>query len=639
MKLFALSLIIAASSAAVEKVNINMADATALDKIYDVGSVTAQRIINHRNNIAPFASVDELKLITGIGEATLNTIMQKGNAGTYALPDVGVACPMTCEVKNVSYHKHLAMNHTTILKISHVSNLASGAHGPATKHPLCGGSKAKFCAPRQRLLHKCYKIGDGSTCACVCDVCTDANNKAPCHSSKICGDDVAGDPLVYDSATDKCVKCGRWNNDRACANNMCLPTDINHAHKQLVYDTVAKKCARCGHGHDRIACDNDVCEATDESTGKKIHFAGSGKCGHCGERDGAPACGGTTCSVTDSLTGRKLALDTDGLTCVRCGHQNGAIPCPLNGNPTCETEDVNDATKKLVYDPATGLCKRCGHGHNMHACVDHNNVCEATDITTGHEIAFNPDNGKCWNCGAKHNQPACNHPSHATQCTTLDSVTGFELAFDAATGKCVRCGYRDNTVPCNDDNGEQKECALTDADDASKKLVYKASTGKCVRCGHGHDLLPCDRTNAKCHNKDDLTWKSLKFDEASGKCVCKHGDQHNKLPCDRNAPYVCQSQASGERMTYCTNSDTNHTGCNYAGANHPDDGGWHGKCMKCGAKHNQPVCTSGALCDASSSDPNKPGQRLVALRRQPTESQPNPIQKCFDCGQTTGQDA
>jgi competence ComEA-like helix-hairpin-helix protein len=438
MKLFALSLIIAASSAAVEKVNINMADATALDKIYNVGSVTAQRIINHRKNVAPFASVEELKLINGIGQATFDTMMQKGNDGSYAKPVVGVACPMTCEVKSVHYHKDLAVNDTTILKIQHVSNLASGAHGPATKHPLCGGSKAKFCAPRQRLLHKCYKIGDGSTCACVCDVCTDAHNKAPCHPNKICGDDVAGDPLVYDSATDKCLKCGRWSGDRACANNMCLATDVNHAHKQLVYDPVAKKCARCGHGHNKIACDNNVCEATSNSNGKRIHYnALSGKCGHCGEWNGAPACGGTTCSVTDTRTGRKLALNTNTLTCVRCGHENGATPCPLNGNPTCETEDVNFSHKKLVYDPATGKCKRCGHGHNMHACEDPNTVCEATSITTGKRIAFNPDNGKCWNCGTKHNLPACNHASHAAPCAVSDFVTGNALVLDAATGKCV----------------------------------------------------------------------------------------------------------------------------------------------------------------------------------------------------------
>lgn len=52
-------------------VNINTADAAALDTLPGVGPATAEAIITHRTEHGPFAAVDDLVDVPGIGEATL----------------------------------------------------------------------------------------------------------------------------------------------------------------------------------------------------------------------------------------------------------------------------------------------------------------------------------------------------------------------------------------------------------------------------------------------------------------------------------------------------------------------------------------------------------------------------------------
>lgn len=52
-------------------VNINTADAAGLDTLPGVGPATAEAIITHRTEHGPFATVDELIDVPGIGEATL----------------------------------------------------------------------------------------------------------------------------------------------------------------------------------------------------------------------------------------------------------------------------------------------------------------------------------------------------------------------------------------------------------------------------------------------------------------------------------------------------------------------------------------------------------------------------------------
>jgi competence protein ComEA len=55
-------------------VNVNTADATALETLPGIGEVTAAAIIEHRTQNGPFTSVDQLEDVSGIGPSTLEEI-------------------------------------------------------------------------------------------------------------------------------------------------------------------------------------------------------------------------------------------------------------------------------------------------------------------------------------------------------------------------------------------------------------------------------------------------------------------------------------------------------------------------------------------------------------------------------------
>jgi len=57
-----------------EPININTANAAELDRLPRVGPVIAERIIEFREENGPFASVDDLVRVRGIGAKTLEQI-------------------------------------------------------------------------------------------------------------------------------------------------------------------------------------------------------------------------------------------------------------------------------------------------------------------------------------------------------------------------------------------------------------------------------------------------------------------------------------------------------------------------------------------------------------------------------------
>lgn len=70
-----------ASGSAGEKVNINSADAKALEALPGIGPKLAAGIVEHRKANGPFESVDDLAKVNGIGARTLEKVRPFVTAG------------------------------------------------------------------------------------------------------------------------------------------------------------------------------------------------------------------------------------------------------------------------------------------------------------------------------------------------------------------------------------------------------------------------------------------------------------------------------------------------------------------------------------------------------------------------------
>lgn len=71
----------AGSAAAGGLVNINTATAQELQQLSGIGPALSQRIVDYRNANGPFASVDGLLEVSGIGEAILGKIRSQASVG------------------------------------------------------------------------------------------------------------------------------------------------------------------------------------------------------------------------------------------------------------------------------------------------------------------------------------------------------------------------------------------------------------------------------------------------------------------------------------------------------------------------------------------------------------------------------
>ena len=82
-----LSLLIAAQALATEKVNINTADAAALDRVLvGVGRSKAAAIVEYRKANGPFKSAEELAMVKGIGLSTVEQNRDRIELRTGAAP-------------------------------------------------------------------------------------------------------------------------------------------------------------------------------------------------------------------------------------------------------------------------------------------------------------------------------------------------------------------------------------------------------------------------------------------------------------------------------------------------------------------------------------------------------------------------
>jgi competence protein ComEA len=67
---------IAGEEFVIDKVDINRADVQQLQRLEGIGPVLAQRIVEYRQEVNGFTVVEELLLVEGIGEATLENIRE-----------------------------------------------------------------------------------------------------------------------------------------------------------------------------------------------------------------------------------------------------------------------------------------------------------------------------------------------------------------------------------------------------------------------------------------------------------------------------------------------------------------------------------------------------------------------------------
>jgi len=69
---------------ALEPVNINTADAAALQQINGIGAAKANAIIEYRKANGPFAKVDDLINVPGIGEKSMTNLKPQITVGATA---------------------------------------------------------------------------------------------------------------------------------------------------------------------------------------------------------------------------------------------------------------------------------------------------------------------------------------------------------------------------------------------------------------------------------------------------------------------------------------------------------------------------------------------------------------------------
>jgi len=94
LKSLALSLLLATSAYAADKVNINTADATTIDAVLvNVGPAKAQAIVDYRKANGAFKSAEELAMVKGIGLKTVEKNRDRIELGRTAAAPKNAAAP------------------------------------------------------------------------------------------------------------------------------------------------------------------------------------------------------------------------------------------------------------------------------------------------------------------------------------------------------------------------------------------------------------------------------------------------------------------------------------------------------------------------------------------------------------------
>lgn len=92
------------STAIAEKVNLNTADAETIQYIPGIGLSKAEKIIETRDKVGKFTSMDEIDAVPGIGESTMMEIRKYGalDSGVSELTEEMKANPPMRSAKNTT---------------------------------------------------------------------------------------------------------------------------------------------------------------------------------------------------------------------------------------------------------------------------------------------------------------------------------------------------------------------------------------------------------------------------------------------------------------------------------------------------------------------------------------------------------
>ncbi len=106
LKSLGLSLLLATSAFAADKVNINTADAAAIDAaLLNVGPSKAQAIVDYRKANGPFKSPEALAMVKGIGLKTVEKNRDRievGRVAPTAKADAKAPAPVPAKPKPVA---------------------------------------------------------------------------------------------------------------------------------------------------------------------------------------------------------------------------------------------------------------------------------------------------------------------------------------------------------------------------------------------------------------------------------------------------------------------------------------------------------------------------------------------------------
>lgn len=137
-------------------IDINTASLSELDKIPEVGPVIAQRIIDYRNTNGPFKTIEEIKNVKGIGDATFLKMKDQITVGTNSSNSTNENTSTDFDVKSTSEESD---NNINSYNSSHSSQ--TGLSDFVENLPKIGAGRKRLATVRTPINFSAYQNKKG----------------------------------------------------------------------------------------------------------------------------------------------------------------------------------------------------------------------------------------------------------------------------------------------------------------------------------------------------------------------------------------------------------------------------------------------------------------------------------------------